>query len=149
PLALLALWLAGCASFGRPTPPPHPRHIPPGERGLAYLHEVAAPLLTARLQAVRIADDEGERQARVTGGAVPRWVAFAKAVFRPAGVRFDFRPDDGDFVDRRSSAINRLSGDEQPDWPQLKAAANAMAAEYPDRLVVFFRHGPGAFATGG
>jgi hypothetical protein len=149
PLPLAAL-LAGCATFGTPRPPPHPRHVPPAERGLAYVHEPApAPLLTVRVQAIRVADDDGQRQARITPADVARWLAFANDVFRPAGVTFVFHPEDGDFADHRSSDVNSLEGDEQPDWLVLKRAADDIAAEYPDRLVVFFRYGPRAFATGG
>jgi hypothetical protein len=150
-LALLVVGaaLSGCATFAAPRPPPHPRHIPPAERGRAYVQEAAAPLLTVRIQAVRVANDDGQRAARVTAADVASWLAFANDVYRPAGVRFDFRPAEGDFVDRRSSVINGLVGDEQPDWRAAKRAANVLAAEYPDRLVIFFRWGPDDFATGG
>src|SRR5204862_2859704 len=97
-LVRLMIGGAGCGSLlASHRPPPHPRHIPPGERGHAYGQQPApAPLLTARVLAVRIADDDGQRAARVTADDVTRWLAFANDVFAPAGVRFLFRPAEGD-----------------------------------------------------
>jgi hypothetical protein len=107
------------------------------------------PIYTVRIAAVRVSDDDGQRAARVTPAQVTAWLAFANDVFRPAGVRFDFHPDAGDWTELRNSGLNGLAGTDQDDWPLRKREADDVAATFPDQLVVFFRHGPGGFATGG
>jgi len=103
-------------------------------------------MLVVPLLALRVADDDGSRPARVTPEQVATWVAYANQVFRPAGVQLLF--ERGAFRELRSTLINRLEGTGQVDWGQTKRVADEVASFYPDRLVVFFRHGPGKSATG-
>jgi hypothetical protein len=123
--------------------PPRPEH------GSAYLGGAPAPtpVLAARILAIRLSDDDGSRAARITPEQVSAWLEFANQAFHPAGVRFDFDGGPGDFQALRSSLLNRLD-DTSESWPQSKGAADELAARFPDRLVVFFRHGEGRSATG-
>jgi hypothetical protein len=146
PRALLgATLLVGCATWRAPA---HPAHIDPAQRGTAFVGQAPpfVPVLAARLLALRVSDDDGRYEARVVPEQIAAWVAFANQVFRPAGIRLDFDP--GDLLPLRSSLINRLQGPEQEDWRAAKHAADEVAARYPDRLVVFFRQGGRAQATG-
>ncbi len=142
--ALAAVAVAGCG-HGRPG---HPVHIEPADRGTAFVGRSPppGPILAARLLAIRVSDDGGAREARILPEQVAAWVAFTNEVFRPAGIRVDFDPRDLQLL--RSTAVNRLQGPEQPDWAAAKRVADDVAARHPDRLVVFFRHGPGAGPTG-
>jgi hypothetical protein len=42
-----------------------------------------------------------------------------------------------------------MSGDNAPDWEQSRNTANAVAAQYANKITVFFRFGPDAGPTGG
>lgn len=129
--------------------PAHPVHTAPEARGTAFVGRAAPPepLLEVPLLAFRVADDDGARPARVTAADIARSVAFANDVYRLAGVRFRFDP--GELMPLHNRVINDLEGDQQPDWAAAKRAADEVAEHYPDRLVVFFRHGRGRQATGG
>jgi len=142
-LSLLAL--AGC---GAARGPAHPVRVDPADLGTAFVGHAPAPepQLVLPVLAIQVADDDGARAARIAPAHVAGWVAFSNAVFRPAGVRLSFDPADLRLL--RSSLINDLEGTEQDDWREAKRAADQIADRYPDRLVVFFRHGPGDRATG-
>jgi hypothetical protein len=144
PLALLAS--LACSPRREPA---HPVHTAPEARGTAFVGRAAPrqPLLDVSLLAFRVADDDGGRPARVTAADVVRSVAFANDVYRPAGVRFRFDPSQ--LLPLHNRLINDLEGDQQLDWGAAKHAADQVAEHYPDRLVVFFRHGRGPRATGG
>lgn len=105
--------------------------------------------LYARIQAVRVADGNGKRAARVTPPQVEQWVRFANRVFASANIQFQFSPGAGDFIDLKSNLLNNLTGAEDPDWDARKRAGNALAAKHRGKLLVLFRHGPGPSATGG
>jgi hypothetical protein len=128
--------------------PAHPIHVAPEERGWAFVAEasVPAPLLEVRLLGFQVADDDGRRLARVTPAEIARWVAFANEVYRPAGIRFHFGP--GDLRLLRSTRINDVYDNADAGFAAVKRAANEVSGRHPDRLVVFFRHGPGRYATG-
>jgi hypothetical protein len=125
-------------------------HPAPAALGRAYVGDMKppVPLLVVPIQAVRVADDDGGREARVTPQQVANWVEFANHVYGPAGVRFEFEPNEGGFVLLRSSAINYINGTNQKNWAAMKAHADSISARYPGRLVIFFRWGPGARDTG-
>ena len=143
PLALLAS--LACSPAREPA---HPVHTAPEERGSAFVGRAAPrrPLIEVSLLAFRVADDDGGRAARVTSADIARSVAFANDVYRAAGVRFRFDPSE--LVPLHNRVINDLEGDQQPDWRAAKHAADEVAEHFPDRLVVFFRHGRGPHATG-
>jgi hypothetical protein len=46
----------------------------------------------------------------------------------------------------KNTSLNSL--DVRADWPRLERLGNEVSAQFPDRLVVFFRHGAGDDATG-
>lgn len=145
--SLLVALLASLAC-SRQHEPAHPVHPEPEERGLAFVADAPAPepLLDVRLLGFQVADDDGRRLARVTSAEIARWVAFANEVYRPAGIRFHFGP--GDLRLLRSTRINDVYDDTDPGFAAAKRAAEEVSGRHPDRLVVFFRHGPGRAATG-
>lgn len=101
------------------------------------------PIHTIRLQAIQVADDDGSRICSVTPDQVKQWVDFANNCWDDAGIRFDYRPDDGDFVVLKSTLVNGLSASGDPKNSERHKAALAEASKYPDKLVVFFRFGKG------
>jgi hypothetical protein len=141
-----SLALAGCSVVRAPASPASVGAVEPGRAFIGHA-PAPEPLLELRVMAIQVADDDGARAARVAPGHIARWVAFANSVFRPAGVRLRFDPADQRLL--RSSWLNELEGTEQEGWREAKRAADQIAERYPDRLVVFFRHGPGERATGG
>lgn len=152
PLSSLLLVLSqGCSRQREPLHPlplePHPVHARPGERGTAFVGHAQPlePVLDVRLIGFRVSDDDGGRAARIAPAHIQRWVAFANDVFRPAGIRFQFEPHE--LRTLRSTSINDAMGF-GPHWPEAKRAADAVAGRHPDRLAIFFRHGPGEQATG-
>ena len=147
------LWLAmpllmASLACGPARAPAHPVHSAPEARGSAYVGRAAAPqpLLEVSLLAFRVADDDGGRPARVTAADVARSVAFANDVYRAAGVRFRFDPRE--LMPLHNRVINELEGEQQSEWATARRVADEIAEHYPDRLVVFFRHGRGPGATG-
>jgi len=106
-------------------------------------------LLTIRVQAIRVADDDGRRPANVTPAQVTEWVDFANQAFAAARIRFEFSPDDGDYSVLNSTVINDMAGTQDANWSQAKKLGDEVAAGFPGKLVAFFRHGPGDQPTGG
>jgi len=145
-VALAVLTALGCMP---PAPPAHPELLGTDELGGAFVGRTPAPepMLVVPLLALRVADDDGGRAARVAPEQVAAWVAYANQVFRPAGVQLLF--ERAAFRELRSTLINRLEGTGQLDWREVKRIADEVASFYPDRLVVYFRYGPGSSATGG
>lgn len=123
----------------------------PGSRGeAASLLQAAATAATApvgielRVQAVRVADDDGGRAADTSPEEFGEWVAFANASFAPAGIRFLYDPA-ADFTDVRSTLLNNLAdpNDSFPDWRSQGVLGNEIAERYPGKVLVVMRHGPG------
>lgn len=104
--------------------------------------------LTIHIQAFRVADDNGGRQAHVTPQQVLDWVAFTNSIYAPAGIVFSFNPAT-DFIDVQSTLLNTMTGIEHPQWEQQRQLANSLQAQHPNSFAVFFRWGPDASPTGG
>ncbi len=109
----------------------------------------APPTITLRMQAIRVADDDGSRGAYVSTKKIGEWVDFANRCFAPAGIQFVFRPDEGGFASVNNTALNNMTGVTDANWREAKRRGNEIAARYPKKLVVFFRHGPGEKAIAG
>ncbi|MGE3076022.1 MAG: M43 family zinc metalloprotease [Dehalococcoidia bacterium] len=119
-----------------PMPDPTETPIPPGDD------------LTIRIQAFRVSDDNGQRQAHVTAEDVLNWVAFTNGIYAPAGISFSFNPST-DFIDVQSTLLNNMTGIEHPQWQQQRQLANSLQAQHPGSFAVFFRWGPDATPSGG
>jgi len=104
--------------------------------------------LSIRVQAIRVSDDDGSRQARTTPEQMQQWVDFANAAFAGARVQFEFDPVQ-DFADLHSTALNNVTGIQDANWLAAKRLGNDTAAGYPGKLVSFTRYGPGPNPTGG
>jgi len=104
-----------------------------------------------RLHAIQVCDDNGERSADISPLQVKAWVDQANRVFAQAGLHFVFDPrrDGPDWTVLKNWLVNDLSGTDQGDWQRAKDEGNKAAARFPKKMVVFFRHGPGATPTGG
>lgn len=111
------------------------------------------PPFPVRIHAVRVTDDNGGRATAITRDEVRRWVDFANQVHADANIRFlfDAGSSSADFVTVANTAINNTSQNPgaDPGWPKALRDANDLAARHPDKLLVLFRHGPGAIPTGG
>ena len=101
------------------------------------------------VQIIRVSDDDGSRQASTTPADVLQWVSYANNVFWPAGVALIYNGSPQDFTDLKSTLINNMVGDGDANWVQARDYANSVSHQYPGKLVVFSRFGPGATATGG
>jgi hypothetical protein len=130
------------------------RNVPPGDddpvdAAVADAPDIGpdprTPPLTMRVHAIPLADDDGGRPADITPAQVTQWVAAANRTFRAAGITFLFDAA-VDFEGRRNNSVLNSIG-AGPSAAQ-RNAANAIAAEHPGELVVFFRHGPDAIAIG-
>ena len=109
---------------------------------------VAQEPMRVGVQAIEVMDDDGGRPARVTAANVAEWIEFTNRSFAPAGIEFAFRGDESDYCVLRNTVINDMTGGGE-GWAETRKLANEVAAKYPDKLVIFLRHGPGPNATGG
>jgi hypothetical protein len=104
----------------------------------------------ARVHAVFLSNDDGSEPVQITPAEVALWVAEANTVLGVAGIVLDFDPGpgSGDWEFIQNSLLNEMYGVDHPQWAQQKAMADVIAAQTPDKVVVFFRWGPGPHATG-
>ncbi len=102
---------------------------------------------SVRIQAIRLADNEGWRPANIDYSQFQAWVDRANVIFAKAGLRFEFDPETGGASTLNSTLPNSNDGPAGPHWPQVWATAREVAAQYPGRLVVFIRYGPGPNPT--
>jgi len=100
------------------------------------------------VQPVWIADDNGDRPTEITPEQVEKWVKYADESYRPSGIRLSYDAKSG-IPERRSTALNNITGTADADWIKTKRQGNALAAEFHGKLTVLFRHGPGRDPTGG
>jgi hypothetical protein len=107
----------------------------------------AYPLLSVRLQAVQVSDDDGRRTAHITAQQVKQWVAKANEIFAKASVRFIYDPA-LDFTTLKNTLLNDMIGDTDANWKREVDVGNGVAAGYAGKLVVFFIYGPAQGPTG-
>ena len=102
---------------------------------------------TVRIQAVKVADDDGGRETDISPQQAKQWIDYANQVYAVGGIQFLFNPNgpSPDWSILRSTLINNLSGDTPPE----RNAGNAVAAQYPDKITILFRYGPDPGPTGG
>ncbi len=101
------------------------------------------PARIVPVQAIRVADDDGQRRTLVTPDEVADWFAYANEVFAIAGIAFSFDPNADDSADLNSTLLNNVSGVDDLDWRTARDFGKSGARGYPDKLVVFLRRGPG------
>lgn len=116
---------------------------------LGAAEQQAAPVLSVHIQAIRVSDDDGKRPARVTAHQFKQWVDFANRSYAPAGIKFLFSQDEGDFGSLKSTLLNNMTGTQDRNWDEERSFGYRIAARYPKKLTVFCRYGPGEHATGG
>jgi len=115
-----------------------------GASQLQFSAASASETITLRVQAIRLADDDGGRPADTAAAEFSQWVEFANASFAPAGIAFAYDPV-ADFAEVRSTFLNNLAdpNDTFPDWRAQGTLGNEIAARYPGKVLVIMRHGPG------
>jgi hypothetical protein len=100
---------------------------------------------TLPLHAIFLRDDDGSRPVRIDTADVRRWVDYANRVYAPIPLRVEFDPSrDVEWL----SATRMNDAGAGSDPREVDREGNAIAARYPGKLVVFFRHGPGSEPTG-
>jgi hypothetical protein len=115
-----------------------------GASQLQFSAASASETITLRVQAIRLADDDGGRPADTAAAEFSQWVDFANASFAPAGIAFAYDPA-ADFAEVRNTFLNNLAdpNDTFPDWRAQGTLGNEIAARYPGKVLVIMRHGPG------
>ena len=101
----------------------------------------AAEKLQFRILAIQLADDDGKNRANIDPQQVAVWVARANHTFLEANVEFVFKPNDGDFITLRNTGLNRMDTVDMGIAPFDLDRVMRVVANYPTRIVVFFRHG--------
>jgi hypothetical protein len=86
------------------------------------------PMLTVRLLAVQVMDDDGGRPCAINVKEVQNLVEEANRIYAPAAVRFSFR-DPEDFQQLRSTLVNSLMPGNQLAKPENAAAGAATQSE--------------------
>jgi len=146
------------ASLARATPEAKPdleKQLAEAEAEVnARSAELSECWYTLRVHAVRVSDDcPGQRAADIDPDQVQRWIDKANEVYRVAHVRFEFdpTPKSGDWASLNSTEVNDLTGELAGDvvWERGNSIGNELASHYPGKVLLLFRHGPGAGATGG
>jgi len=139
-----------------PTPPPSPTASPTPDTTPQAPPPTATPrpsykpypLVTIPIQAIQVTDDDGTRPADITPEQVAWWVDRANEIYANAFIRFAFDPGK-DFATVRSTVVNDMvNPQDHPDMGFAVRFANDIAARYPGKLTVLFRHGVGYVGTG-
>ena len=105
------------------------------------------PYIEVPLQAVLVSDDDGSHAVQITYDEIKIWVDRSNFIYAPAGIRFLFQPSDMSQVS--STLLNNMIGNQDAQWDAEVVAGNAVAAQYPGKLTVFFRRGSGENWLGG
>ncbi len=100
------------------------------------------------VQIIRVADDDGSREARLSPLEAFAWLEAANDVYGPQGIWFTFDPFTS-FTTVRSTLINGMMGTGDPNWDAERRAANQAAAAFPGKLVIIARWGPAPAPDGG
>lgn len=101
------------------------------------------PMFELRIHAIVLSDDDGGRGATVTKSQVTKLVNETNKTYAKARILFAFDPDK-DWEERKNTDLNSLQNTGNNYWEE----ANEVAANYPDKVVVFFRHGIGRDKSG-
>ena len=109
------------------------------------------PLLQVPIKAIFVQDDDGGRPCAINSTEVNLWKQRANLIWSGSGIEFTFDPGLGstDYITVNSTLLNDIGETSSPLWPAQFSLASAYSAIWPDKLVMFFRHGPGASPTGG
>jgi hypothetical protein len=107
--------------------------------------------LSVRVRAVIASDDDGGRRTPVTPEQIRLWVDQANMILADSAIRLEFDPSVGsdDWIELKSTLLNTMTGNSNPQWEEQRTLANTIAASTPDRMMVLFRWGTGVNPTGG
>ncbi|HST58890.1 MAG TPA: M43 family zinc metalloprotease [Longimicrobium sp.] len=129
--ALLAALLAAPAAAQRPPPRPDVRVAQ------------ATPEYVLRMHAIRVRNTDGSQATDISPAQVQQWVQKTNQVLTASGagirLQWDPSPTGPDWETLDNTTINHAGFGNA----QATAAANAVAAKYPGKLVVFFRRDAG------
>lgn len=106
-------------------------------------------LVSMRMHAILLSDDDGSRAVQITLREIAEWVEFANRLFATANVRveFDGSESSADISTMRSTLLNSMDPPVERNHPAA-VAGKAIAAQRPGVITAFFRHGPGPSPTG-
>ena len=96
-----------------------------------------------RIHAIPLADDDGKRKYTFTQDNLKKGIARANQSLADAEVELIFDPT-WDWQPRNDTTLNN----EQNSGANWWVYGNQIASRYPGKIVIFFRHGPGATAVG-
>jgi len=91
---------------------------------------------TVHILAIRTADKDGKRPADINADQVRQWVDKANQIFAPAYIQFKLDPIPDPWDPLPNTVINNFDAS-----GAALEEANRVASQFPDKLVVFFRHG--------
>ena len=111
--------------------------------GKTVMEKAEIGAMRVPIQALVLMNDDEQLPAQITPEQVKLWVADANAIYKPAKIQFDFTGDDSDFKTIKNTELNQVVIGDGADFTAATRAGNALAAKFPDKMTVIFRHGPG------
>ena len=98
------------------------------------------PYYTIHVYAIKVADADGGRPADINPQQVQKWLAKVNELFGSTRINFELDPipDGSNWLNLLNTSINNVFNN--PDSDEAREARR-YAAQFPDKLVVFFRHG--------
>jgi streptogramin lyase len=116
----------------------------PNQDSIVGSSAAPTPVLTLPVHAVVLSDNNGSRAAVITPQQVKQWLDRAGQVYAAAGIQFKFNPSvkGPDWSTMKSTLLNNLYGDSDPNWLQKRDAANDVADQHRGKIVLLFRQGP-------
>ena len=108
------------------------------------------PILEVPIQAIFLTDDDGGNPAAICAAEVNVWRHRANLIWFGSCLDFTFDASEGssDYVWIRSTPLNSISDTSSPNWTVQLDLAKDLASQFPDKLVMLFRHGPDALPIG-
>ena len=100
------------------------------------------------ITALVVTDEDDQLPCIVTPEQIKKWVADANQIYKPAKIQFDFKGDASDFLAVKNTSLNHVVNEKDPDFAAARQAGNGLAAKFPDKMTLIFRHGQGIVPSG-
>ena len=124
--------------IGQGTPPEKPAAEPEIPTAKQKTKETRVPVA-----AIVVSEDDDSLPTVITPEEIKTWLADANAIYKSAKIQFDFNGDESDFVSVKSSALNQIVNEKDPTFATAATLGNRIAAKFPDKMTLIFRHGQG------
>jgi LGFP repeat len=115
-----------------------------GEVLTFHMATASSPNFFVPVVALRGRDDNGANGSVISVADIDQWLARANAVFRAAGVRFDW---DQQILTFDSTNANKVTGESDPNWVAVRDALNQVAAQRRSVVILFRRGQIGGFSS--